>query len=433
MNKLIAIVGKPNVGKSTIFNRLIGKRKAIVADIPGVTRDRLYDKASWDGKSFEIVDTGGIEVENIPFQNQIKIQAMIAIEEAEIIIFVVDGRNALSKDDHLVIDILRKSNKKIFLAANKLENNRDFDYSLYNLGFDRIFKISALHSEGIGDLLDACLEFFPKDNEEINSNFKMSIIGKPNVGKSSLLNKILNNERSIVSPTAGTTRDAINETFIYDKQELEIIDTAGIIRKSRMIDDIDFYILNRAFKSIEESNLVLLVIDASLGATHFDATIAGNAFEQNKPMIIVVNKWDLVDKNEKTMDEFTKKIKAQFHFLSWVPIIFISALKGQRINNLLEKIIFVKNNIERVLNNSLLNSIVLQIQAIQPAPSHKGGKLQIKYMRQIKGRVPTFICFVNNKKFLHFSYQRFIENQLRTHFSFEGTPFVILFRDKFDK
>ncbi|AAT27969.1 ribosome biogenesis GTPase Der [[Mycoplasma] mobile] len=432
MSKLIAIVGKPNVGKSTIFNRIIGKRQAVVADIPGVTRDRLYEKATWDGKTFEVVDTGGIQIEDVPFQKQIKIQAMIAIEEADVIIFVVEGRSELSKDDYLIVDILRKSNKQIFFVANKLEDNHEFDHSLYKLGFDKIFKISALHGEGIGDLLEACTKTFPKDENIEDKDFKIAIIGKPNAGKSSLLNTILDEERSIVSPIPGTTHDPISESFYYKDEKLKIIDTAGIIKKSRMADDIDFYILNRAFKTIEESNLVLLILDASLGSTHFDATIAGTSFEQNKPIIIVVNKWDLIEKNEKTMEEFTKKIRAQFHFLFWAPIVFISALEGLRINTLLDKVLLVKANSERVLNNNVLNDILLQTQAIQPAPTHKGGKLQIKYIRQIKGNTPTFLFFVNNKRFLHFSYLRFIQNQLRQHFSFEGVPIVTLFRDKFD-
>lgn len=427
---IVALVGKPNVGKSTLFNRIIGKRQSIVYDQPGVTRDRIYQKARWTNKEFIIIDTGGISDEKKPFIDDIKLQAQIAIEEANVIVLVVDGLNEITKEDFFVVNILRKSGKKIIVAANKMEGNKQIDYSIYTLGIEKIIPISALHSEGVGELLDSiCLHFGDSNNDE-NNSFKISIIGKPNAGKSSLLNKILNENRAIVSEVAGTTRDSINAIISINDQEFEIIDTAGINKKSKLIESVEHYALNRAMLSLENSNLVLLVIDATKELSHFDARIAGYASEVNKPIIIVVNKWDLIHKNTYTMGEYTKKIQKEFKFISWAPVVFISALTGNKIDKLKENILNVKANIERKIKTSLLNEMLVEIQQMQPAPSYHGGRLNITYIKQIENSIPSFVLSVNNVNFLHFTYKRYIENQLREYFNFSGTPINLIFKNK---
>ncbi len=433
MKNLVALVGKPNVGKSTLFNRMIGKRQSIVYDVPGVTRDRLYQKATWKNKTFNIIDTGGITDEKKEFTNEIKFQAQIAIDEANLIVFVVDGLQEITKEDLLVVNILRKANKNIILAINKVENNKQFDSSIYSLGIERMVSISALHGEGTGELMDMIYDDLDWNNYDVSNNFKLSIIGKPNAGKSSLLNKLINENRSIVSNIPGTTRDSVNAIFKINDQEFEIIDTAGINRKSKLVESVDHYALVRAFNSLEESNLTLLIIDATKDLSHFDARIAGYAMEFKKPIILVINKWDLVNKNTNTINEYTKKIKKEFKFMDWSPIIFISVLEGTRINKLKETIIKVKNNIERKIKTSLLNEVILEAQQMQPAPSFKGKRLNITYIKQIEGNIPTFLLTVNDKESLHFSYRRYIENNLRENFDFEGTPINLIFKNKNEK
>lgn len=430
MKNLVALIGKPNVGKSTLFNRIIGKRQSIVYDKPGVTRDRLYQKAQWQNKEFQIIDTGGITDEKRDFVEDIKLQAEVAIEEADLIVFVVDGLVEISKEDLYVVNILRKANKKIIVAINKMEGNKLFDPSIYSLGIENMVSISALHGEGTGELMDLIFSNLDWKENESYDLFKLSIIGKPNAGKSSLLNKLLNENRSIVSNIPGTTRDSVNAKLKIDNEEFEIIDTAGINRKSKLIESVDHYALGRAFNSLEESNLTLLVIDATKDLSHFDARIAGYAMEFNKPIILVVNKWDLINKNTNTINEFTKKIRKEFKFVSWAPILFISVLEGQRINKLKETIINVKKNIERKFKTSLLNEVIIEAQQIQPAPSYKGRRLTITYIKQIEGKIPTFLLTVNDKECLHFSYKRYIENQLRKNFDLNGTPINLIFKNK---
>ena len=433
MKNIVALVGKPNVGKSTLFNRIIGKRKSIVFDTPGVTRDRIYQKTKWLNKEFQIIDTGGITDQKKEFVEDIKIQAQIAIEEATLVVFVVDGLSEITKEDLHVINILRKANKEIILAINKLENNKEFDLSIYSLGIKKMYPISALHGEGTGELLDAIidkLDFSTEDNPDL---FKLSIIGRPNAGKSSLLNKLLNENRSIVSSIPGTTRDSVNGTIKIENQEFEIIDTAGINRKSKLVELVDHFALERAFNSLEESDLSLLVIDATRKLSHFDARVVGYALEFNKPIIIVINKWDLINKDTNTINEFTKRIKKEFKFASWSPIIFISVLENQRINKLKQLILKVKTNIERTINTSLLNEVILEAQQIQPANSFKGNRTIITYIKQIPGRIPTFSLIVNNKEHLHFSYKRYLENQLRENFDLMGTPINLIFKNKNEK
>lgn len=433
MKNLVALIGKPNVGKSTLFNRIIGKKQSIVYDMPGVTRDRIYQKATWLDRDFYLIDTGGITDEKRDFVDDIKLQAAIAIEESDLVVFVVNGLSEITKEDLYVVDILRKSNKKIIVAINKMENNKSFDPSIYSLGIEEMYPISALHGEGTGELMDSIFRHLDWTEEEVNNFFKLSIIGKPNAGKSSLLNKLINQERSIVSDIPGTTRDSVNAILKIEDQEFEIIDTAGINRKSKLVESVDHYALNRAFNSLDESNLTLLVIDATKELSHFDARIAGYAMEYNKPIILVINKWDLIQKTTNTINEFTKKIQKEFKFMSWSPILFISVLENQRIDKLKSMILEVKENMERRIKTSLLNEVILEAQQVQPAQSFKGGRLVITYAKQIEGKIPTFLLIVNEKKYLHFSYQRYLENQLRTNFNFAGCPISLIFKNKNEK
>lgn len=429
MRNTVAIIGKPNVGKSTLFNRLVGRRSSIVYDEPGVTRDRLYETITWTGKNIKIIDTGGIEIENKPFQEQIQIQAKIAIEEADVIVFIIDGTMELTNDDAFIMNILRKSNKPIIIGANKLESNQDFDYSLYKLGGE-IFRISALHGEGVGELLDEVvknLDFSVEQEEEL---FKLSIIGKPNAGKSSLLNNLAKEERSIVSDIAGTTRDSVKTKVIIGDKFYNVIDTAGIMRKSKLVESVDHYALMRAMNSLSESDLSLILIDATTELSHFDARIIGYALENDKPIIVVVNKWDLVEKETNTMAQFEKKMRNTLHFVPWVPFVFISAKYNQRLNKLTETLNEVRENLERDIKPSLLSNFIMETQMIQPAAPYNGGKLNIYFVRKTLDKIPTFNFYVNDKKFLHFSYQRFLENQLRSTFNFKGCPIKMNFKNK---
>ncbi|PAF54624.1 ribosome biogenesis GTPase Der [Mycoplasmopsis agassizii] len=427
-NNKVAIVGKPNVGKSTLFNRLVGKRKSIVYDEPGVTRDRLYEEFKWNGKSINIIDTGGIEISDKPFAEQIRLQAQIAITEASQIIFVVDGRYALDDSDLLIAQILRTSNKQIYVVSNKLEANQDPDYDVYRLGFEDYFTISALHGEGIGEILDLIVNNIDYSQVEENKHFKLSIIGKPNSGKSSLLNTLLNEERAIVSDIAGTTRDAIQEVITIEDEPFFLVDTAGILKKSKLVDSVDHYALMRAIDSLEDSDLALVVIDATRELSHFDARLIGYADERHKPIILVINKWDLIERDQNAMRDYENKLKEKYPFVSWMPFVFLSALKKQRIHKLKEMIIRVKNNINRKIKQQLLNELIVDMQSMQPAPSFNGGQLQIARAIQAESKTPTFIFFVNDVKFLHFSYKRYIENQLREYFDFLGTPINLIFK-----
>ncbi|VEU70175.1 ribosome biogenesis GTPase Der [Mycoplasmopsis glycophila] len=431
MKNVVAIIGKPNVGKSTFFNRLIGRKVSIVHDQPGVTRDRLYEKINWSGKELKIIDTGGIEIENRPFQEQIQIQAKIAIEEADVIIFLFDGNSEITNDDLFIMNILRKSNKPIIAVANKLENNQQFDYGWYRLGVDHIYPISALHGEGVGEVLDKCLSYLNFEEAEKEDLFNLAIIGKPNAGKSSLLNNLAKENRSIVSDIAGTTRDSVKSIIEIDGKKYNVIDTAGITKKSKLVESVDHYALMRAMNSLAEADLSLVVIDATQEEfSHFDSRIIGYALDNEKPIIVVVNKWDLVEKETNTMAQFEKKMRNKFHFVPWVPFIFISAKYNQRINKLFDTINLVRSNLERDIKPNLLSNLVLESQIIQPAQPYNGGRLNIYYVRQERGKIPTFTFFVNNKKYLHFSYQRFLENQLRETFDFTGCPLQLNFKNK---
>lgn len=431
MENIVAIIGKPNVGKSTLFNKIINKRKSIVYDTPGVTRDRLYEDATWAGKFFKVIDTGGITIENDDFKKSIKIQAQIAIEEANIIIFVIDGIDNLTTEDYFIVDLLRKSNKKVLLAINKLEGNKTFyDNKIYTLGFKNIFPISAIHGDGIGDLLDEVVNGINENNVLDNNRYtKLTLLGKPNVGKSTILNTLSNENRSIVSEIEGTTRDSVSSIVKLGNSEYEIIDTAGIRRKNKLLDSIEHYSLIRANNSLDEADICLLILDATEPISLFHQNIIGLAYEKKKPLIVIVNKWDLIEKDTNTMDKYKKELNKKLKFVDWAPIVFISALNKLRISKLIETINLVETNIKRQITTNQLNQLMIQAQLIKPASSINGRRLSIKFAKQVDAKIPTFLLFVNDKKLAHFTYLRYIENQIRENFDFVGTPIELILRD----
>ena len=427
LQNTIAIVGKPNVGKSALFNRLIGKRHAIVENYYGVTRDRIYGHGKWLDYHFQVIDTGGIEIADHSMQQQIKIQVQIAISEAQSIIFVVDNQIGITNDDLFVMQMLRKTNKNIFIVANKAENS-DVNPAFYAFGESKIFAISALHGNNIGNLLDSIVSNFEKSIKSDSDDTKIAIVGRPNAGKSSLLNSLVNQNRAIVSSTPGTTRDAIDSAKkIFEKQFI-FTDTAGIIKKSKLVENIEHYALIKAMSAISQSDLCLLTIDATKPFAHFDSRIIGYVLENDKPLILVINKWDLVSKDTNSMDQYIKKIHKTFKFIPWAPVEFISALKRQRLIKL-EKLIYeVADSFYKQIKTSLLNEILIDAQIINPPSSFNGGKLQIKFIKQVHALIPTFILFVNNPKFLHFSYKRHLENLFRKYFEFKGLPIKLIFK-----
>ncbi|MGC7171716.1 ribosome biogenesis GTPase Der [Metamycoplasma hominis] len=431
-NNIVAIIGKPNVGKSTLFNKIINKRKSIVYDTPGVTRDRLYEDAIWTGKKFRVVDTGGITIEDEDFKKQIKLQAQIAIDEANVIVFLIDGKEPLTVEDYYVASLLRKSNKHVLLAVNKLEgsNVNYYDNSIYSLGFDEIFPISAIHGDGIGNLLDKIIEKLNFSDKDVESYFKLALLGKTNVGKSTLLNTLANEERSIVSNVEGTTRDSVSSLIKINGEIFEVVDTAGIKRKSKLTESVEHYALMRANQSIEDANLCLLVLDATEEVSHFSQNVIGIAYELKKPLILIVNKWDLIKKDTNTMEKYKKDLLKKVKFVDWSPIVFISAKDNLRINKLRDTIIQVKNNISRKINTNQLNDLMATAQMIRPASSINGRRLSITFARQIDGSIPTFLLFVNNVDLAHFTYLRYIENQIRENYDFSGTPIELVLRNK---
>lgn len=428
----VAIVGKPNVGKSSLFNRIIGERKSIVFDEPGVTRDRIYATASWLTRNFTVIDTGGIEIENKPFQENIRIQTQIAIDEADVIIFLCDGRVNVSDDDYLIAKMLKKSQKPAILAVNKIDDitltSNAYDY--YKLGIDSdIIICSTTHGIGIGDLLDKIIELLPKfEMEESNDEIHFSLIGRPNVGKSSLYNAILNEERVIVSNIEGTTRDSIDSLFIRDGQKYVIIDTAGLKKKGKDYEAIDKYAALRALSAIERSDVVLLVIDGEKGIVEQDRSIVSYAVEESKPLIIIVNKWDLVDKTKITMQDFVRDLKENFKFCSYATFLFVSALTKQRVGQITEEIARVYKNASKHIPTSIVNEIILDAYAYNPTPDFNGGRLKIFYANQVSTNPPLIILFVNEPTYMHFSYKRYLENKLRERIDFEGTPLKIICR-----
>ncbi|UJF25678.1 ribosome biogenesis GTPase Der [Planococcus sp. 107-1] len=429
---VVAIVGRPNVGKSTIFNRIVGERVSIVEDIPGVTRDRIYSSADWLTHEFNIIDTGGIDLRDEPFLEQIRQQAEIAMDEADVIIFLVNGRDGVTAQDEQVAKILYRTKKPVILAVNKIDNPdmRHMIYDFYTLGAGEPFPISGSHGLGLGDLLDEVAKNFPKeDEEEYPENvIKFSLIGRPNVGKSSLVNSFLGEERVIVSEVAGTTRDAIDTQYTYEDQPYVIIDTAGMRKKGKVYETTEKYSVLRALRAIERSDVVLVVLNAEEGIQEQDKKIAGYAHEAGKAIVIIVNKWDAIEKDEKTMNVMTRKIREHFLFLDYAPIMFVSAISGKRVHNILEVVNKVNDNHSRRIQSSILNEVIEDAVAMNPAPSDKGRRLRLYYATQVAIQPPTFVVFVNEPELMHFSYERFLQNRIRESFDFEGTPLRLITR-----
>lgn len=433
---LIAIVGRPNVGKSMLFNKLIGQRLSIVEDTPGVTRDRIYGEGEWLGRKFRLVDTGGIEPST---DNQIlafmREQAQIAIDNADVIVFVTDIKTGMTASDQEVASMLQRSKKPIVLAVNKMDAtghiNPDF-YEFYNLGLGDPVAVSAVHGHGTGDLLDECFKYFPDEVEEDEDDdvIQVAIIGKPNVGKSSLTNRILGEERVIVSNVAGTTRDAIDSYFENEHGKYNFIDTAGMRKKSKVDDNIEKYSVLRATMAIDRSDVCLIMIDANEGVTEQDTKVAGLAHEAGKASIIVVNKWDSIEKDDKTMDHMRDEIRRDLSFMPYAPIVFISALTGQRVPRLFELINYVNDQSAMRITTGMLNNVLTDAQTRVQPPSDKGKRLKIYYMTQVGVKPPHFVVFCNEKKLFHFSYRRYLENQIRSVFGLEGTPIIMTVRQK---
>jgi len=429
----VALVGRPNVGKSTIFNRLVGKKISIIEDTPGVTRDRIYADCEYKNYKFHLIDTGGIDVTKELFNEEIKVQASIAIDEADIIVFIVDGKEELNQNDFVIRDMLKKSGKDVIVAVNKLDNTkRDNNiYNFYELGFGDVIGVSGEHGIGISDLLDVVCSNFKEieETEEENNIVKFAIIGRPNVGKSSLLNALLNEEKAIVSNVAGTTRDAVDTPFVYEKKDYIAIDTAGIRKSGKIYENIEKYSVLRSMKAIERANVCVLVINAEEGIIEHDKHIASYALEAGKPMVIVVNKWDTVsDKND--ISSYTKLIRAEFQFLSYVPIVFLSAKTKKRIHTLMPEINKVYENSRKEIKTSILNDVIRDAVLLNAPPSYKGKRLKIYFVAQSGTMPPKFTFNVNSKGLVHFSYERYLENKIRESFDLEGTPIVIQFKSK---
>ena len=439
MKPLVAIVGRPNVGKSMLFNKLVGKRLSIVEDTPGVTRDRLYAEAEWCGRTFDIVDTGGIEPgtdsEILTFMRK---QAEIAIQNATVIIFLCDIKTGLTASDQEVANMLLRSRKPVVLAVNKMDQvgatNPDI-YEFYNLGLGDPIAVSAVHGHGTGDLLDACLQYFPEEeaDDAPDDVVKVAVIGKPNVGKSSLINRILGEERVIVSNMAGTTRDAVDSYFENEQGKYLFIDTAGMRKKSKVDDRVEKFSVLRATMAIERCDVCLIMIDANEGVTEQDTKVAGLAHEAGKACIIVVNKWDAIEKDDKTMDRMREEVRRDLSYMTYAPILFISALTGQRVNRLFELINYVNDQAAMRITTGMLNTLLADATARVQPPTDKGRRLKIFYMTQVGVKPPHFVCFCNDAQLFHFSYQRYLENQIRATFGLEGTPVRLTVRQKGDK
>lgn len=425
----VALVGRPNVGKSTLFNKIVGKKIAIIEDIPGVTRDRIYSDATYNNKKFYLVDTGGIDASKMRFNDEIKMQAEIAIKEADIVVFVVDGKEGLTSNDFIVKDLLQKAGKKVIVAINKIDTKeaKENIYDFYELGFDTYIPISSIHNKGYVELLDEITKDFKEQEEVEDTRLKFSIIGRPNVGKSSLVNALLNEERVVVSDVAGTTRDSIDSVLKYHNEEYVLIDTAGMRKKGKVFESIEKYSLLRSLKAIDRSDISLVVINAEEGIKEHDKHIAGYAIERGKGLIFVVNKWD---KATKTIPEFERDMKAEFQFATYAPIVYLSALTKKRIHTLMPEIIKVGENIKREIPTSTLNDVILDSYQLNIPPSYKGKRLKIYFTSQTGTKPPKFTLRVNNKGLVHFSYERYLENKLRENFELEGTPIILQFKNR---
>ena len=433
---VVAVVGRPNVGKSTLFNVLAGEMISIVKDTPGVTRDRIYADCTWLDKAFTLIDTGGIEPDSRDIiLAQMREQAEIAIATADVIIFIVDVRQGLTDSDSKVADMLRKSRKPVILAVNKVDSFAKFGndvYEFYNLGIGDPIPISAASRLGLGELLDAVVAHFPEDTgeEEDDDRPRIAIVGKPNVGKSSIVNKLLGENRVIVSNIAGTTRDAVDTKIVHNGTEYVFIDTAGLRRKNKIKEELERYSIIRTVTAVERADVVLVVIDATVGVTEQDAKIAGIAHDRGKGIIIVVNKWDAIEKNDKTIYEYTNKIKTILSFVPYAEYVFVSAQTGQRLNKLYDLIDMVRENQTMRIQTGVLNEIMTEAVALQQPPSDKGKRLKLYYMTQVAVKPPTFVVFVNDKELMHFSYTRYLENRIRDAFGFRGTALKFIIRER---
>ncbi len=428
---IVAIIGSPNVGKSTIFNRMIGERHAIVDDEAGITRDRLYGKCQWLGRTFSLIDTGGIEIANRPFQEQIRAQVEIAIEEADVIIFVVDGHVGITADDRMVARLLYKVDKPIILAVNKIDEGSHMSdaQEFYALGLGEPRVVSGAHGIGIGDILNEIIKYLPESENKVDDEtITFCMVGRPNVGKSSLVNAMLNEERVIVSNISGTTRDSIDTPFKKGEKQYVVIDTAGLKKRGKIYESIDKYSAIRALKAIERSEIVLLVLDGKEGITEQDKHVIQYATDLHKAIIIVVNKYDLVDKQETSTSEMSKWIRQEYKFLDYAPICFVSALKKQRIQTVFDTLDLVHEAYHTRVKTSLLNEVMQDAQVMNQSPDFNGGRIKILFATQVDTAPPTIVLFVNNPEWMHFSYQRYLENRLRETFNFEGTPINIQLR-----
>lgn len=426
----VALVGRPNVGKSTLFNKIVGKKVSIIEDIPGVTRDRIYQEAIYNKKKFYLVDTGGIDATKMTFNDEIKMQAEIAIKDADIVVFIVDGKEGLTQNDLIVRDILRKSNKDVIVAINKMDvkEARDNIYDFYELGFDKYIPISSIHNTGYVELMDTITDGFHEYEETIDERLKFSIIGRPNVGKSSLMNAMLNEDRVVVSNIAGTTRDSIDSVLKYHNEEYVLIDTAGMRKKGKVFESIEKYSLLRSLKAIDRSDICLVVINAEEGIKEHDKHIAGYAIERGKGLIFVVNKWDTV--TDTTIQEFEKLMRAEFQFATYAPIVYLSALTKKRIHTLMPEVIKVAENIKREIKTSVINEVILDAYQLNLPPSYKGKRLKIYFTSQTGTKPPKFTFRVNSKGLVHFSYERYLENKIRENFDFTGTPITLQFKNR---
>ncbi len=432
MKRTICLVGRPNTGKSTLFNRIVGKRVSIIEDAPGITRDRIYSSASFNNIPFYLIDTGGIDLSEGDFNQEIRMQVEIGIEESDIIVFVVDGKDGITNGDELIRDMLKRQNKKVIVAINKIDNKlgQDNMYEFYSLGFDEYIGISAEHGTGVNELLKLMTEGLDEGYEDEDNNIKISVIGRPNVGKSSLVNALLNEERVIVSNVAGTTRDAIDTKFVYQKCEYTLIDTAGLRKKGKIFEAVEKYSLLRSMKAIDRSDVCLLVIDATTGIVEHDKHIAGYALEAGKPTVIVVNKWDTIENKDEDMKRWKKDISNNFQFMDYAKVVFLSAMTKKRIHTLMPEVLESYNNSIKEVKTSVINDVIRNAFIETPPASYKGKKLKVYFAHQSGIKPPRFDIEVNSKGLVHFSYYRYLENKIRENIDFSGTPIVIQFKNK---
>lgn len=426
----VALVGRPNVGKSTLFNKIVGKQVSIIEDLPGVTRDRIYQEATYNKKKFYLIDTGGIDATKMDFNTEIKMQAEIAINEADVVIFIVDGKEGITTNDLIVRDLLRKTDKKVIVAINKIDvkDAQNNIYDFYELGFDTYIPISSIHNTGFIELMDTVTMNFKEVEEKEDTRIKFSFIGRPNVGKSSLMNAMLNEERVVVSNIAGTTRDSIDSILKYNNEEFVMIDTAGMRKKGKVFESVEKYSLFRSMKAIDRSDICVVVINAEEGIKEHDKHIVGYAIDRGKGLIFAVNKWDTV--KDTTIQEYEKLMRAEFQFAPYAPIVFISALTKKRIHTLMPEIVKVKENIKREVKTSLLNEVIQDAYQLNLPPSYKGKRLKIYFTSQTGIEPPKFTFRVNNKGLVHFSYERYLENKIRENFDFTGTPITLQFKNR---